>query len=105
MNDTTNPARMHWFWRAAIALLVGFVLTIATNVALVRLLSPAQFGSTPLVVTLAMVRMSIPLVIYGLLTRRYGPQAPNTWETRCRKCGYILYGITEPRCSECGERI
>ena len=26
-------------------------------------------------------------------------------ETRCRKCGYILRGITEPRCSECGERI
>lgn len=25
--------------------------------------------------------------------------------TRCRKCGYILRGITEPRCPECGERI
>jgi hypothetical protein len=27
------------------------------------------------------------------------------FETRCRKCGHILRGITEPRCSECGERI
>ena len=26
-------------------------------------------------------------------------------ETRCRKCGYILRGISEPRCPECGERI
>lgn len=26
-------------------------------------------------------------------------------ETRCRKCGYILRGLTEPRCPECGERI
>jgi hypothetical protein len=26
-------------------------------------------------------------------------------ETRCRKCGYILRSITEPRCPECGERI
>ncbi len=26
-------------------------------------------------------------------------------ETRCRKCQYILRGITEPRCPECGERI
>ncbi len=26
-------------------------------------------------------------------------------ETRCRKCGYILRGLSEPRCSECGERI
>lgn len=26
-------------------------------------------------------------------------------ETRCRKCGYILRGISEARCPECGERI
>jgi len=26
-------------------------------------------------------------------------------EVRCRKCGYILKGIREPRCSECGEYI
>ncbi len=26
-------------------------------------------------------------------------------ETTCRKCGYILRGIREPRCPECGERI
>lgn len=22
---------------------------------------------------------------------------------RCRKCGYLLYGLPEPRCPECGE--
>jgi len=26
-------------------------------------------------------------------------------ETRCRKCAYVLRGIREPICSECGERI
>jgi len=26
-------------------------------------------------------------------------------ETRCRECQYILKGISEPRCSECGECI
>ena len=26
-------------------------------------------------------------------------------KTRCGKCGYILRGITEPRCPECGERV
>jgi hypothetical protein len=26
-------------------------------------------------------------------------------ETRCRKCGYILRGISAPRCPECGEQI
>ena len=26
-------------------------------------------------------------------------------QTLCRRCGYILCGISEPRCPECGERI
>ena len=26
-------------------------------------------------------------------------------ETRCRNCRYILRGISEPRCPECGEKI
>jgi hypothetical protein len=26
-------------------------------------------------------------------------------ETLCRRCGYNLRGISEPRCPECGERI
>ena len=26
-------------------------------------------------------------------------------ETRCRKCGYILRGLSEPRCPECGEPV
>ena len=59
----------------------------------------------------AMVAMRLPLgllaiLIYVKLTRRFHPKADFLdGETRCRKCGYILKGITEPRCSECGERI
>ncbi len=26
-------------------------------------------------------------------------------ETRCRRCGYILKGLSKPECSECGEVI
>lgn len=26
-------------------------------------------------------------------------------ETRCRACGHILRGLSEPRCPECGEPI
>lgn len=26
-------------------------------------------------------------------------------QTRCRKCGHILRGLTEPRCPECGTPI
>ena len=40
-------------------------------------------------------------VLMHLLT----PREPKDGHTRCGKCGYILKGRTEPRCSECGERI
>jgi len=40
-------------------------------------------------------------VLVDMLT----PSGPKDGHTRCGKCGYILKGLTEPRCSECGERI
>jgi hypothetical protein len=43
------------------------------------------------------------IVAYTLLQQRYGPIVDG--ETRCRKCGYILRGISEPRSPECGEVI
>ena len=44
--------------------------------------------------------------VYGILTYRFHPKKLFLdGETRCRKCGYILRGISEPRCSECGEKI
>ncbi len=46
-----------------------------------------------------------PVAIYGTLTRRYYRDRPHVGETTCRKCGYILRGIREPICSECGEQI
>jgi hypothetical protein len=47
---------------------------------------------------------SVPaLLLYRRLSRRNHPLVDP--ETRCRKCGYIFRGLTEPRCPECGERI
>ena len=51
------------------------------------------------------VPIAVGVVAYGLMTRRYYRARSQDGETRCRKCGYILRGITEPRCPECGERI
>ncbi len=45
-----------------------------------------------------------PLVSIFAFWRLTPPDAPDG-HTRCGKCGYILKGLTEPRCSECGERI
>jgi hypothetical protein len=44
--------------------------------------------------------LGIVLIVWLLRKKRADDR-----ETRCRKCGYILRGITEPRCPECGEKI
>jgi len=48
---------------------------------------------------------AIGIAVYAWATREWGPPLVIDNETRCRKCGYILRGIPEPRCSECGESI
>jgi glutamine amidotransferase PdxT len=53
----------------------------------------------------SITELLIVLAIYGLLTRWYYAQLAWDGETRCRKCQYILRGISEPRCPECRERI
>ena len=45
------------------------------------------------------------VAIYAFLTRRHGPQPQADPYSRCRRCGYILNGLSRPRCPECGERI
>ena len=107
---------MHWFWRAVIAVVVGFVVErVFVAVPLVGFVPPP--GATPtqrfmlairvsgpfgLIATL--LAMTVPLVVYCYLTRRHERRVAES-ETRCRKCYYILRGLTEPRCPECGERI
>lgn len=96
---------MHWFWRAAIAVIVGFVAGLGLSGATYAFL-PVR--NTAFLIALSIVLSVAPLIVtvcvYGLLTGRYGPKAHDR-ETRCRECEYILRGITEPRCPECGERI
>lgn len=54
---------------------------------------------------IAMPAILVAFIFYALLTRFVGPRNEAEAETRCRKCGYILRGLREPICSECGERI
>ena len=113
---------MHWFWRSAIAIVAGLVLVdalmwgIGNKVLAISFewvaytvlqQPPATPPSIAYRVTGAVMSSLLPLVVavgvYAHLTKRYGPRLYG--ETRCRKCGDILRGISEPRCSECGERI
>ena len=106
---------MHWFWRAMIAVMAGFLIGPF-------LLTAKHFGDPKLPQSWKLLLWSfenilqtkyiyvpsllLAVVIYGLLTRYLHPNRLfHDGETRCRKCGYILRGIPEPRCSECGEKI
>jgi hypothetical protein len=59
-----------------------------------------------LVVIVALLSgQAVGMAVYAGATREWPPPPVIDPETRCRKCGYILRGITEPRCPECGEQI
>ena len=54
-----------------------------------------------LVLLLATPPALVALLVYGALARRSPPDE----HLHCRRCNYILHGLTEPRCPECGESI
>jgi hypothetical protein len=65
-----------------------------------------QLGAT----MAAMMLFALPpiLLAVGLFTHLDGRSRAfkrGDNETRCRRCGHILRGLSEPRCPECGEKI
>lgn len=112
---------MHWIWRAAIGIVAGCVyaglavteferLHARAMESVVHMLGGRLGGSGWAIGVGVAVSYFVPVLllafgVYGVLTLRFGPKGHADNETRCRKCGYILRGISEPRCSECGERI
>ena len=117
---------MHWFWRVTIAAifteLVVWLCTIGSWVSIYISAGEAMnadgvflrdelINFSDLVIenlwtaSVTLPFFVLPIAVYALLTRAYGPQKMLEQETLCRKCGYILKGITEPICSECGEKI
>ena len=93
---------MHWFWRGVIAVVVSFMISVAISLGVARVLPVTVFTRMSVQIPLHIVQIVIPILVFGLLSLWL---VPFDRETRCRKCGYILRGIPEPRCSECGERI
>ena len=100
---------MHWFWRAAIAVGVASVFAFAIYCGgfyVVYAITgmddhPGLWG----LIAGAMLIGFICCLATDAVLRRVNWSRPIDPETRCRKCGYILRGITEPRCPECGEHI
>ena len=113
---------MHWFWRTTIAVIVvcvygGFasfhgpllpahkwlfdrVLDLTKNVPAWNRYDESLAWALAYVLPYTIIALGT----FGLVSRFLGPNKRAN-ETRCRKCNYILRGLTEPRCPECGERI
>jgi len=92
---------MHWFWRAAVAVIVGSVAEFFLFAFLDAFKPQNQAESQG-----GLLLLFIP----PMLTFRIDAEPPARKssaekETRCRKCGDILRGISEPRCPGCDERI
>lgn len=111
---------MHWFWRGVIAVVIG---TTAGNLliggsnllapdsglmALVRGLDNFIYDHAGLRGVLGSISRGtavlVGLLVYAALSAWFPSRRKLHPETLCRKCGYILRGISEPRCPECGVR-
>jgi len=107
-----------WYWRALVAVIVGTVSVFFSEALIDVLFHIIEIVFTwvsAITITLAWIRtiaqalvgLTISVLALGTyiaLTHFYGNIYIDN-EIHCRKCGYILRGISEPRCSECGERI
>ena len=102
---------MHWFWRATIAVVAcsviyAVMMTVIADRPVLYQEIRFLFNSELIAVWIFMAFPigATAILVYGIITYRWGPRLLDN-ETRCRRCGYILKGISEPRCPECGEKI
>jgi len=90
---------------AAILFSLGLGAGIATVVALAHTfeckMSPSSDWCTPLSIAFHVLPGWLTVGVFIGLTKKH----PTHTECCCRKCGFILRGISEPRCPECGEPI
>jgi len=86
-----------------VILAMGFVMYGVPCCIAAYFLSKAKLRSPSTWMTICLFLPFIGLVLLAILPK--GTSGTDDGETRCRKCGYILRGIPEPRCSECGEII
>jgi len=99
-------AMRKWYWRvllSSLASIPSVMMAWGLTIAMGRF--GLSVGLAWLVLLLMWFIPSVSVALaYHWLAMSFGGIRFDS-ETRCRKCDYILKGITEPRCPECGERI
>jgi len=98
-----SPTRTMVDWRSVMTLAIIAMESSSTIAGLG--LSPTDMWHLRYLIATVVPAGIIAIISYAWITRRFG--ANGNWETqsRCRRCRYILNGLSEPRCPECGERV
>ena len=91
-------------YRIVLSVIVAWAAGVFVWLAMIALMSLKPMYLPPLVV-FGVPFLLISSVVTAIAFWRLTPPLAPDGHTRCGKCGYILKGLTEPRCSECGERI
>jgi hypothetical protein len=95
---------MHWLLRAIVSVIAGVLAPLSIN-CVVSLFGFDGFGVFfQIGLLILMLFTAASAVLIWEVLAKYCSTPPHR-ETRCRKCGYILRGLSEARCSECGEAI
>ena len=105
-NRDDDPApRVTSLWRRGLVATVVFWLLPVPLFLAGSLVRSIETGSLAKTIALACLSPIVPLAViwtYHRMTFRcFVPDG----HTRCGLCGYILKGIVEPRCPECGARL
>jgi len=83
-------------------------MTSSEAIALLRSMQPSLRAidvlSTGMVIGFGgLISSSVSLLVFVWLCRRRGRSIDGL--THCGQCGYILKGLTKPRCPECGQEL
>lgn len=120
-----TKARLHWFWRGAIAAGVAataswvwirlswtssdYVWLGGLFAHLIHLGVPTHIGERGIWITGTVTYYIVPAVVVALGVCGWlsgpGRSGDRDGELHCRGCDHILRGLSEPRCPECGEPI
>ena len=96
---------MRPFWRVMIPVIAGYFFWLGGCIAIVLagMKFDMEFGPIAgLMFAMHLLAVIAAMLLFEGLTP---DKTKDAGETCCRKCSYILRGLSEPRCPECGEKI
>jgi hypothetical protein len=75
---------------------------IAITVGTFLLINLAGWGPDPARLPVSMIAVIYTVATVPLFWRAFREHPKGPDNSRCQQCGYLLYGLIEPRCPECG---